>query len=89
MARYFQQAETAHLGNLNPCPVFFHGLFHTLFNRQIVFLFFHINKIDHDQPGQISHSQLFGNFVGCFQIGFECGFLQVFFFGCPAGVDIN
>ena len=49
---------------------------------------FHVDKVNDDQPGEVAHPQLLGDFVGSFQIGFQRGFLNVHFAGGAAGVDV-
>ena len=87
--RNFQQSEAAHFGNLNPGAILFHGLLHAFFDGMVVLRIFHVNKVDDNQSCQIAHSELFGDFVGRLQIGFERGFLKVFFLGGASGVYVD
>lgn len=55
----------------------------------VVLRIFHVNKVDDNQPCQIAHSELFGDFVRRLQIGFERSFLKVFFLGGAPGVYVD
>ena len=88
LAGDFQQPENAHFGNLHAGAILLHRLFHPFFNRVVVGRLVHINKVNDNQPGQIAHPQLFGDFVGRLKVGLQGGFLYVHFFGGAAGVDV-
>ena len=49
----------------------------------------HIDKINDDQPAQVSQAQLPGDFLSSFEIGLEGGFFHISLIGGPSGIDID
>ena len=49
----------------------------------------HIDEIDHDQAAEVPYAQLAGDFVGGFQVGIQCGFLNIAALGGAGGVDVD
>ncbi len=84
-----QQTEGAYPADLNAGPVAPHGFFQPPFNRRLVAVDVHVDKVDHHETGQIPQPHLTGNFGRCFQVGLERGFLNVPAPGRTPGVHIN
>ena len=77
LARHFQKTEMADRPDLDPRPVVPHRIFHAAFDSIAVFVLFHIDEIDNDQPGQIAKAQLAAQLVRGLKIGLECRFLNI------------
>ena len=77
------------LADLDPGAVILHRIAQALFHLAVVAAFFHVDEVDHDQPGQVAQAQLAANFVGGFQIGLARGFLDGMFAGGAAGIDVD
>ena len=64
-------------------------VFEAVFDFALVFRVLHINEVDHDQATQVTQAQLTGDFFGSFQIGVECGGLDVTATGSARRVNVN
>src|SRR3546814_2947280 len=69
---------------LNARAVVLQRVLHRALDLAGIAVRFHVDEIDHHQPGHVAQAQLPGDFVGRFQIGLEGGFLDIVFAGRPA-----
>ena len=89
LARQFEQAEITDPTDLQARPVGLHRLTQATFNLANVPAIFHVDKIDHDQTGQVTKAQLAADFVCGLNIRLECRFFDIALFGRFAGVHID
>ena len=89
LARHFHQAKAGNPPDLDAGAVVLQPLLEALFDRRIVAPFFHVDKIDHDQPGQVAQAKLAGDFLGGLEVGFQRGFLDRALFRGPARVHVD
>ena len=73
---HFHQAKAGNAPNLNPRTICFQLVFDPLFNREIVFAFIHIDKVDNDQTGKITQTHLARHFFGGLKIRFQSRFFD-------------
>ena len=52
-------------------------------------MLFHVDEVDHDQPGEVAQPELPGNFFGCFEIGAERGLLDVALACRASRIDVD
>ena len=89
LARHLQQPKARDAPDLDAGAVGFQLVLQALFHSRVVAAFFHVDKVDHDQPGQIAQAQLACHFFGRLEIGLERGFLDRAFLGGAARVHID
>ena len=49
----------------------------------------HVDEVDNDQAAHVTQAQLAGDFFGRFQVGLQCGLLNVVTLGGTGGVDVD
>ncbi len=85
----FEQAEAADLAGLHAGAVMAQGVAQTVFDFALVFRRLHVDEVDDDQAAKVTQAQLAGDFLRRFEVGAQCGFLDVGAFGGAAGVDVD
>jgi len=89
LARHLEQAEPGNPANLDTRPVLLDRLAQPVFNLPLVPVGAHVDEVDHDQAAKIAQAQLAGDLLGGFDIGLECGLLDVRALGGAGGVDVD
>ncbi len=89
MAGHFQQTKAGNTAYLNARPVGLQPVFQALFHGIVITALFHVDIIDHDQPGEVTQAQLPRHFLRSLKVGFQRCFLDRAFLGGPARVHIN
>lgn len=72
-----------------PGAVFFQRFLQLAFDRLVVALIVHIDKVDHDQTGHVAQAKLAGDFLCRFQVGLQRGFLDMALPRGFAGVHVD
>lgn len=65
------------------------GFTHLLFDGALVLGRGHVDEVDDDQAADVTQAQLAGDFFCRFQVGLQCGFLDVAAFGGARRVDVD
>ena len=86
---HFQQAEARDAANLDARTIGFQALAHAIFHGALVLWRGHVDEVDDDQAADITQAQLPGNFFSRFEVGIECGFLDVAAAGGARRVDVD
>ena len=86
---HFQQAETGDAADLDAGAVGFEAFAYPFFHGALVLGRGHIDEVDDDQATDIAQTQLAGDFLGCFQVGLQGGFLDVAALGGARRVDVD
>ena len=89
LARQFEQAEAADLAGLHARAVEAQRLADAVLDFALIALIFHVDEVDDDQAAEVAQAQLPGDFFGGFEVGLECGFLDVGTTCRAAGVHID
>ena len=89
LTAHLQQTEPADPAHLNACPIGFQLVLQAFFHRQVVAPLFHVDEVDHDQPGQIAQPQLPRHLVRGFKVGLECRLFDRAFLGGPTRVHVD
>ena len=89
LARHFHQAKAGNTAHLNTRTVGFQLFLHQLFNGGVIATLVHVDKVDDDQTGQITQTQLTSDFGGGFKIGLGRGLFDGAFLGGPARVHVD
>jgi hypothetical protein len=71
------------------CPVGQHESFHPLEELLFIFRKLHVNEVNDDDAADIPQPQLPGNFIGCFQVGFQGILFLVVAYAFIAAVYVN
>ena len=89
LTAHFQQAETRNAADLHPRAVIFERLGEAVFHFALVLVGAHVDEVDHHQTAQVAQAHLAGHFLGGFEVGVECGFLDVAALGGARGVHVD
>ena len=89
MPRHFHKTEMADAAHLDSGAVIFEGVLQPAFHRTIVTVLLHVDEVDNHQTGKIAQSQLPGNFITGFKVGFHRRIFDIVFARGFAGIDIN
>ena len=89
LAAHLQQAEARDAADLDAGAIRLQLFLEALFHRQVVAPLFHVDEVDHDQPGQVAQAQLAGDFLGRLEIGLQRGLLDRALLGGAARVDVD
>src|SRR5690606_18092967 len=86
---HLQQAEARDTADLDARAVGFQRFTHFLFHGALVLGRGHVDEVDDDQAADVAQAQLARDFLGGFQVGLQCGFLDVAAFGGARRVDVD
>ncbi len=89
LTRHFKQTKRADTADLKTCTVVAHCFLKLAFDRCLIAVVFHVDKVDNDQTGKVTQAQLAREFFGRFKVGLVSGFFDVAFAGRTAGVNVN
>ena len=89
LAAHFHQAEARNATDLNPRAVALERFLHRALDLPRVGIVFHVDEVDHHQPGHVTQAQLAGDFARRLEIGVERGLLDPVFLGRAARVDVD
>ena len=89
LAAHFHQPEAGDAAHLDPRPIVLQRILHGALDLPDIGIVFHIDEVDHDQPGHVAQAQLTGDFPCCFDIGRRRGLLDPVFLGRATRVDVD
>ena len=89
LARHLHQTKAGNPANLNARAVGFQLVFQALLDGGVVATLFHVDKVDHDQTGQIAQTQLTRHLFGGLEVGLQRGVFDRAFFGGTARVHVD
>ena len=89
LTRQFHQTKARDATDLHARTICFQRFAQAVLDFALVALRAHVDEVDHDQAADITQAQLTGDFVRCFKIGIECGFLDVRTLGGARRVDVD
>ena len=85
----FHQAEAADLAGLHARAVEFQPFAQASFHFALIARALHVDEVDDDQAAQVAQTQLAGDFLGGFEVGFERRLLDIGATGGTPGVHVD
>ncbi|ABC63446.1 hypothetical protein ELI_06770 [Erythrobacter litoralis HTCC2594] len=89
LAAHFHQAEAGDAADLDARPIVLERVLHRALDLPDIGIVFHVDEVDHDEPGHVAQAQLTGDFLGRFDIGRCRGLLDPVLLGGTARVDVD
>ncbi len=89
LAAHLQQAKLADRRELHARAVLPQRFTQAVFHLAPVFAVLHVDEVDHDQAAQVAQPRLARHLVGRFQVGAQCGLLDVAALDGARRVDVN
>ena len=89
LTRKLEQTKRADPAQLNPRAIDLYRFLEPLLDFAIVAGVVHVDKIDHDEPGQITQAQLARDLIGSLEVRLGRRLLDVPFLGGPARVHVD
>ena len=89
LTRHFEQAKVRNAADLDAGAVIFQRVLDAPLDRPIVPRFLHVNKVDHDKPGEVAQTQLTRDFVGGLKVGAERSVFDIVLTRGSTRIDID